>query len=202
MLDRSAFRGFNGRRERRTPMEQECPCIEYAVRRGPIGRFAAQAAIRMNKPTSFFMVCGPSLHEYIELHKQEPQRQQEKKAMSFAPESNFLKAEDLPEGQDLVVTITGLEEKKLGDQTKWVLSFKELEKDLVLNTTRRKALGAAAGTFEEDEVVGKKISLYVGEANFKGETFMVPSIRAKAPKAGVSKAAAKPAVAEDDDFPG
>lgn len=120
----------------------------------------------------------------------------------FSPKSAWFKAgTDIEVGEEKVVTIRSLVEEEVGQdkELKWVLSFKESDKKLVLNKTAQTNLALATGTTESDEVVGKKITLYVEEGvrNPKGGTVDAVRISKKAPAA--SKKAAKPVESSDDE---
>lgn len=125
---------------------------------------------------------------------------------SFAPESKWLKAGvDIEEDETKVMTIKSLTEEEVGQdkELKFVLRFKETEKALVLGAkVLRENLGKATGTFESDEVVGKKIALYVDPEvrNPAGGTVAAVRIRAKAPAKAGSAIQAKASVDSDLGF--
>ena len=98
---------------------------------------------------------------------------------------SYIKANDL--SSPMRVTISALDHEEIGQEKemKYVLSFKETSKKLILNTTNTKAL-IALFTDESDSWVGKTVILYADQVMFSGS--MVPCVRIRA-----SKAAGKPA---------
>ena len=85
------------------------------------------------------------------------------KASQMIP-SRFLKKEDVEE--DTLCTIKSLDQDdvsaELGkSEMKWVVTFAEFDKPMVLNVSNINALIEACGTDETDEWVGKKCVVYV-----------------------------------------
>ena len=84
--------------------------------------------------------------------------------------SKFLKKDDIDD--EVIVTLKGVKlEDMPGDsnEQRWVLSFRELPKGLVLNTTTIRVLEKSFGG-NSDDWVGKKVALYVDEnVQFKGQ---------------------------------
>lgn len=83
--------------------------------------------------------------------------------ISDLSESNYLKKEDV--NPPLIVTIKGLMQKNLAKEgepveNKYVLSFLEAIKPMVLNMTNGQLIAAALGSDETDNWVGKQITLY------------------------------------------
>lgn len=100
----------------------------------------------------------------------------------FATEGKYLKHQELPEGQDTIVTIKSFAQEVLENQgqkqRKWVLYFNELDKGFALNATNGKTIAKVLGTEEMNDWVGGKIMLYVkDDVEFGGE--MVTAIRVR-----------------------
>lgn len=99
-------------------------------------------------------------------------------------ESKYLKAEDLPEGAEVRLTIDRVEIETLehGDGRKdrdaAVLYFKNKERGLVLNYVNGKRLTDAYGE-ESDNCIGQVVLLYRDTTQFKGQT--VPCLRLRIP---------------------
>lgn len=112
----------------------------------------------------------------------------------------------------VLVTIGGYEQVNVAkegapEEHKWVLTFHELEKPLVLNSTNGQIIAAITGSDDFDGWIGKKIVLYFDpNISFAGK--LTGGIRCRAPKnqpaAAQNAPTAKPApVAEaaDSDVP-
>jgi len=121
----------------------------------------------------------------------------------------YLKASDIDEM--MVVTIESVEAVSLKDSTgseviKPLLHLAGMESGLVLNKTNANLVCKALGSDDTDDWVGRKITLYVAEVEFRGD--IVPAIRVKSkapsgPKAK-TKREAPPAEAldiDDNDIP-
>lgn len=108
---------------------------------------------------------------------------------------NYLKAADLDD-ELLVVTIENVEAVSLRDNSgseviKPVLHFNGMESGLVLNKTNANMVCKALGSDDTDDWVGRKITLYVAEVEFRGD--VVPAIRVKSkPPGGTKKKREKP----------
>ena len=105
----------------------------------------------------------------------------------FSTDGKFLKWQELPQDQDLVLTIRGYVQEELENngskQKKWVLSFNEIDKPLALNATNGKTIIKVLGSDDMDEWVNKKIALYVkDDVEFGGE--LVSAIRVRPKKVG------------------
>ena len=76
----------------------------------------------------------------------------------------YLQASDLPDDEDIILTIRSFERKELrqDDRTvmKWVLYFEEIEEGLALNDTNGRAIRRLLGK-EMEGWRGKRIILYV-----------------------------------------
>jgi hypothetical protein len=93
----------------------------------------------------------------------------------------FLKAEDLTES-DLTLTIKECKMEKFeqtGDE-KPALYFTEMDKGLIVNKTNWKRLVEETGEEDSDNWPGKKVTLTIVEAEFKGD--VVSAIRIKKTK--------------------
>lgn len=98
---------------------------------------------------------------------------------TYPTAGNFLKAETVKE-KKLVgkkLTIAGVEKITLQEKDKLVLSFKDIEDKLVLNSTNANILSEAFGD-ESDDWTGKTIELTLVKVRFQGS--LVPSVQVKA----------------------
>ena len=82
--------------------------------------------------------------------------------------STYLRKEDIDD--EMVVTLGHVNLETMPDsEQRWVLSFGETEKGLVLNNTSIRTLGSAFGE-DTDDWVGRKVVLYVDpNVSFKGK---------------------------------
>jgi hypothetical protein len=120
-------------------------------------------------------------------------------------QSKYLRKEDIDEEMVASIKAVALENMP-GDsgEQRWVLTFRELPKGLVLNTTTIRVLDKCFGN-HSDEWVGRKVTLYVDETvQFKGQVVgglrLRPFKAPKAPKAAqLVPAAADPEL--DDKIP-
>lgn len=102
----------------------------------------------------------------------------------FSTDGKYLKHQELTDGQDLVVTVSGYSQETLENngqkQKKWVVHFKELEKGLALNATNGKTLCKILGSDDMDMWLGQKIALYVkDDVEFGGELVSAIRVRPK-----------------------
>ena len=115
--------------------------------------------------------------------------------------SKFLRKEDMDDG-DMAVTIRecSLEDMPGDDhEQRWVLTFRELSKGLVLNVTTIRVLEKAFGE-HSDEWIGKKCSLYVDpNVSFKGKVVGGLRLRPIKPKSTPPPQAGPVAAPEFDD---
>ena len=93
--------------------------------------------------------------------------------------SRYLKAADLD--GDEVFTAESLNQEELGDDTKPVLYFEEMEKGLVLNRTNANTIASLYGQDTEDWV-GKRITLFATEVDFRGQQALAIRVRMLPPK--------------------
>ncbi len=112
--------------------------------------------------------------------------------------SRWLSSKDL-DGEDKIVTISRIEEEQIGGDDKWVLYFRKTETDkgLVLNQTNAKSIAKLHGE-DSDDWIGKAITLYPTEVQFKNEMVEAIRVRSKAP-AKVKKALVTQAEADEPD---
>ena len=101
-------------------------------------------------------------------------------------ESKFLKKEDV--GKGALVTITGCVQKNVAKdgadpEHKWCLTFRELDKPLVLNATNVQLCEAICGSDDTDHWQGKRIVLYT-DPNVSYQGKLIGGIRVRAPKPG------------------
>jgi hypothetical protein len=116
--------------------------------------------------------------------------------------SKYLRKEDVED--DIVLTVKEVRlEEMPGDEgeKRWVLSFREIPKGLVLNTTLIRMLEKTHGR-NSDDWLGKKVILFVDPSvQFKGQTMGGLRLRpVKPPKATATPApaaAAEPGLDDD-----
>lgn len=123
-------------------------------------------------------------------------------------ESKFLKKEDVEPPK--LVTIRGFSQQNAGrddaPEMKWTMSFIELNKPMVMNSTNLQLCAQALGSEETDHWIGKQVVLYNDPSvQFQGK--LIGGIRIRAPKRRPGAQAAPepaPVTAEDpfdDDIP-
>lgn len=117
-------------------------------------------------------------------------------------ESNFLKKEDV--GKGALGTIAGVLKKNVAmegaaPEMKWCLTFRELDKPLVLNATNIQLCEQICGSDDTDDWVGKAVVLYT-DPNVSYAGKLVGGIRVRAPKPG-SVQAPEPEPLDADDIP-
>jgi hypothetical protein len=87
--------------------------------------------------------------------------------------SNYLKQSDFPE--DYVVTVRAIERKNIAmdgkpAEYKWLATYAEFEKPMVLNSTNIQLMAKACGSDDTDDWIGKQVIVYVDEnVSFGGE---------------------------------
>jgi hypothetical protein len=96
--------------------------------------------------------------------------------------SNYIKAADIEDGEELQVTIAkvtieGLKRQDGTEEQKPVVHFTDSDKQLVLNKTNFERIVAATGQEDTDNWAGKKITLYTEIVDAFGES--KPAIRVK-----------------------
>jgi hypothetical protein len=125
-------------------------------------------------------------------------------------DSKFLKKEDVDPPK--LVTIRGFSQQNAGrddaPEMKWTMSFIELSKPMVMNSTNLQLAAQALGSDDTDHWIGKQIVLYNDPSvQFQGK--LIGGIRIRAPKKRPgTQAAPAPATvtaeadeAFDDDIP-
>lgn len=123
-------------------------------------------------------------------------------------DSKFLKKEDVDPPK--LVTIRGFSQQNAGrddaPEMKWTMSFMELGKPMVMNSTNLQLCAQALGSDDTDHWIGKQIVLYNDPSvQFQGK--LIGGIRIRAPKKRPTTQAAPepaPVTAEDpfdDDIP-
>lgn len=101
-------------------------------------------------------------------------------------ESKFLKKEDVSGERGVLVTISACQQANVAmpgadPEMKWTLSFQELDKPMVLNSTNIHMCAKACGSDNTDDWMGKKVVLYEDpNVSFGGK--LVGGIRLRAPK--------------------
>lgn len=118
-------------------------------------------------------------------------------------ESKFLKKEDV--GRGTLGTITRCDQQNVamegaGQELKWCLHFRELEKPLVLNSTNIQLCAQICGSEDTDYWVGKTLVLYT-DPNVSYQGKLIGGIRVRAPKPGSVPAPAPAAMVEEDEIP-
>jgi hypothetical protein len=97
--------------------------------------------------------------------------------ISSAFPSDYLRAVDL-QGQKVLVTMSRVEMRDMGDEVKPVLYFKGKDKGLVLNKTNSNTISAAYGD-ETGDWEGMQVVLYETMVEFQGQR--KPGIRCFVP---------------------
>ena len=91
--------------------------------------------------------------------------------------SKYLKASDLA-GHEVELTIKGITVEDVGDgDERPVVSFADTRKGIVLNRTNANSIAKQYGE-ETDAWLGKAITIYPAETEFKGETVACIRVRA------------------------
>ena len=94
----------------------------------------------------------------------------------YSSGSDYLKAENLPRGIEVPVTIASYEIVELDGKKKMALRFSGKEKGLVLNKTNAMTISHVYGP-DSDDWIGKKIFIYSTKVDYAGQ--MVDAIRAR-----------------------
>lgn len=93
--------------------------------------------------------------------------------------SRFIKAADIGDKDEIVVTITNVTIEEVGDDEKPVAHFKGAEKGLVLNRTNWDRIAYIASNDDSDAWPGVRIALYTELVSFGGKTG--PAVRVRPP---------------------
>ena len=125
-------------------------------------------------------------------------------------DSKFLRKEDLASvGDEMIATINdfSLENVAMEDQPKqmkWCVSFKELGKPMVLNSTNLQLMAKIFGSDNSDDWLGKRIVVYV-DPNVSYQGKLIGGLRVRAlrrPAPPVPSAANRRPIDEmEDDVP-
>ena len=81
--------------------------------------------------------------------------------------SKFMKADDL-NGRSATYTVNGCTAEDVGDDTKLVLAFSEIDRPLVLNTTNATTMAELHGP-ETDGWEGEKVKLVPATTQYQGK---------------------------------
>lgn len=116
-------------------------------------------------------------------------------------ESKFLKKEDV--GRGALVTIASCQQHNVAmegasPEQKWTLSFQELDKPLVLNSTNIQLCAQICGSEDTDHWIGKRVVLYT-DPNVSYQGKLIGGIRVRAAKATAPPVVAPPSVEVFDD---
>jgi hypothetical protein len=114
-------------------------------------------------------------------------------------QSKYLKKEEFD--TPATVTISGVHQENVAkegaeEELRWIMTFAELDKGLVLNTTNGQLIERITGQRESEDWIGKKIVLY-HEPNVTFGGKLLGGIRVRAPKAPKSL----PHNGDDDEIP-
>jgi hypothetical protein len=112
---------------------------------------------------------------------------------SDALPSKYLKAADIP-AQGLPVKIAKIEREKVGTEQKekWVVYFRGVEKQLVLNGTNWDLIAAALREEDSDAWIGKTIELYPTQTPFGGKLVDCIRVRRHRPSQAGTATPARP----------
>lgn len=114
-------------------------------------------------------------------------------------ESATLKASDL-QGSEPKVKIATVEKKGFDDGNKLVITFENKKKALVCNKTNANRIAHAYGT-DTDGWIGKEITLFVDQVDFKGDIVDAIRVRAIKPVAAPTQQGAAPRGDMDEEIP-
>ena len=114
--------------------------------------------------------------------------------MRIVYESNFLRAVDIGEiGEEKTLTVVNVTAEQTNDQgIGYFVVFDEFRsKKWQMNKTNFKTISKVLGSDDSDAWAGKKITLYVTEVEYAGETMPGIRVRLKAPAAAQGQAVVK-----------
>ncbi len=101
-------------------------------------------------------------------------------------DKNFLGAWDVPEGEDLVLTIDHAEQNEVknerGSSRKLTLHFVENYKPMILNTTNATSIGDLYGSKKVEDWEGKKVAIFTDKVTAFGGTTDALRIRPYMPR--------------------
>lgn len=104
--------------------------------------------------------------------------------------SDYLKAADL-KGRDVNLTVSGVAIEKLGDDTRPVVSFTGTKKKMTLNKTNANRIAAMHG-LDTDDWIGKGITVFPTECEFRGDMVGCIRVRSQAPSVNGQSVIAEP----------
>jgi len=114
---------------------------------------------------------------------------------------SYLKASDL-DGDEIKtidsVSTVSLKDNQGQETHKPVLHFKGQDLGLVLNKTNAKAIARALGSDETDDWLGRKITLYTTEVEFRGDWVDAIRVKPKAPKESEPTDSVSDDISDDD----
>lgn len=101
-------------------------------------------------------------------------------------DKNYLGAWDVPEGEDLILTIDHAAKDEVknerGSENKLTIHFVEDYKPMILNATNSKAISEAYGSSKVEDWAGKRIAIYTIKVTAFGGTTDALRIRTYPPK--------------------
>lgn len=123
------------------------------------------------------------------------------KAQLMTP-SKFLKKEDIEPAK--LVTVKSIRQTNVGmddgpEELKWTMSFRELDKPMVLNSTNIQLCIKVFDTDETDDWIGRLIVLY-NDPNVSFAGKITGGIRVRSPKKGVVAPQADAPPPQEEDF--
>jgi len=92
---------------------------------------------------------------------------------------DYMKGDDMEGVDDTTLTIEGVEVRKLGNDEKAVVSFKETDALLPINKTNADTLNEISGKKDTDDWIGLEVTLYGVKVEYNRK--MVNSIRIRPP---------------------
>jgi hypothetical protein len=106
--------------------------------------------------------------------------------------SKFLSAGDI-EDDDPVVTISEIKREKIGDDSKIVVYFEEMDKGLVLNKTNATSISQVLNSDETNDWIGQKIGLFTTMVEFNGRQTEAIRVKLRPVKEQASRTTKPPA---------
>lgn len=97
--------------------------------------------------------------------------------------SKYLKASDL-QGKEFTLIIKEVRMENVGDESqedKPILYFTKAQKGLVLNRTNAQTIAANLGSDDTDQWIGKAITLFATQVDYRGQQVEAIRIRIKRP---------------------
>jgi hypothetical protein len=100
--------------------------------------------------------------------------------VSEAFPGKWLKADDLPKGKKVKVTISDVGIEEMNGEKKLSLFFEGKDRGMIVNTTNRNILVSALGN-ETDDWTGKEVFIYAQAVSYQGR--MVQGLKVDVPMA-------------------